>query len=84
MRCNISLAILATVSALAGAGFISPASATERVQDRYCLQGPMWGYPGNCRFSNYRQCMATASGTDAYCGVNPMYAFAQQRRDRWN
>jgi hypothetical protein len=23
--------------------------------------------------------MATASGTDAYCGINPQYAFALQR-----
>jgi hypothetical protein len=29
------------------------------------------GYPGNCQFSSYAQCMATASGTDAYCGINP-------------
>jgi len=43
---------------------------------RYCLQGRQWGYPGNCQFSTYGQCMATASGTDAYCGINPQYAFA--------
>lgn len=48
--------------------------------DRYCLQGRQWGYPGNCQFSSYAQCMATASGTDAYCGINPQYAFARQRR----
>jgi hypothetical protein len=46
----------------------------------YCLQGRIWGYPGNCQFSSYAQCMASASGTDAYCGINPQYAFAQQRR----
>ncbi|QIO33808.1 DUF3551 domain-containing protein [Bradyrhizobium sp. 1(2017)] len=44
----------------------------------YCLQGRIWGYPGNCQFSSYAQCMATASGTNAYCGINPMYAFARQ------
>jgi hypothetical protein len=48
--------------------------------DSYCLQGRQWGYPGNCQFSSYAQCMATASGTDAYCGINPQYAFARQRR----
>lgn len=48
--------------------------------DSYCLQGRIWGYPGNCQFSSYAQCMATASGTDAYCGINPQYAFAHQRR----
>lgn len=50
------------------------------IQDRYCLQGRHWGYPGNCQFSSYAQCMATASGTDAYCGINPQYAFPRQRR----
>ena len=62
------------------AGSISPAPA-ETVPDSYCLQGRVWGYPGNCQFSSYAQCMATASGTDAYCGINPQYAFARQRRD---
>jgi hypothetical protein len=55
------------------------------VPDRYCLQGRIWGYPGNCQFATYEQCMATASGTNAYCGVNPTYAFAHQRdyRGQW-
>ncbi len=55
-------------------------SAPAAAQDRYCLQGRIWGYPGNCQFSTYSQCMTTASGTDAYCGINPRYAFARQRR----
>jgi hypothetical protein len=52
-----------------------PASAA-----RYCLQGRDWGYPGNCQFSSYEACMATASGTVAYCGINPRYAYARQWR----
>jgi hypothetical protein len=79
MRRRVSLAVLATISALTAVGSISPAAA-EAIQDRYCLQGRQWGYPGNCQFSNYPQCMATASGTTAYCGINPRYAFARQRR----
>jgi hypothetical protein len=79
MRRHVSFAALAVVSALTALGSISPADAGG-IQDRYCLQGRIWGYPGNCQFSNYQQCMATASGTDAYCGINPQYAFAQQRR----
>lgn len=47
--------------------------------DLYCLQGRIWGYPGNCQFATYEQCSATASGTNAYCGVNPMHAYAYQR-----
>jgi hypothetical protein len=41
---------------------------------RYCLQGDRWGFPGNCAFSTFRQCQATASGTRASCGLNPRYA----------
>ena len=33
----------------------------------------------DCQFSSYAQCMATASGTDGHCGINPRYAFALQR-----
>jgi hypothetical protein len=68
MRRNISLGILATVSALAVVGSISPAPAAETIQDSYCLQGRISGYPGNCEFSSYQQCMATASGTADGCG----------------
>ncbi|MHB0772899.1 DUF3551 domain-containing protein [Bradyrhizobium sp. 1.29L] len=56
-----------------GRSYILPAR-----QDVYCLQGRTWGYPGNCQFSTYDQCMATASGTYAYCGMNPIYAFQRQ------
>jgi hypothetical protein len=51
--------------------------------DKYCLQGRQWGYPGNCQFSTYRQCMATASGTGSACGINPAYAYGYQRRGRY-
>lgn len=68
-------------------GFGSPSGAAPRGrsipparQDTYCLQGRTWGYPGNCQFSTYDQCMATASGTYAYCGMNPIYAFERQGR----
>ncbi|TYL72553.1 DUF3551 domain-containing protein [Bradyrhizobium cytisi] len=69
--------VLAAGQAPAQTYDFSPAPAG---QDSYCLQGRIWGYPGNCQFSSYAQCMATASGTNAYCGVNPQYAFARQRR----
>ncbi|UVO30233.1 DUF3551 domain-containing protein [Bradyrhizobium arachidis] len=85
MRHFLFSAVLA-LSVLAGLGSPSTAAPRHRSadvppapQDLYCLQGRIWGYPGNCQFSSYSQCMATASGTDAYCGMNPMYAFAQQR-----
>jgi hypothetical protein len=43
----------------------APAVAAASIQDRYCLQGRTWGYPGNCQFSTYEQGMWTASGTDS-------------------
>ena len=52
-------------------------------QDRYCLQGRRWGYPGNCQFATYSQCMATASGTIDACGLNPTYAFQEWKGPRW-
>lgn len=68
---------LASFAALIAATF--PAAQAHAANDRYCLQGRMWGYPGNCQFASYQQCQATASGTSAYCGINPRYAFSQQR-----
>ena len=51
------------------ASFVALASTVQpAAAGKYCLQGRQWGYPGNCQFSTYRQCMATASGTDAGCG----------------
>jgi uncharacterized protein DUF3551 len=83
MHCQVRQAILATIFALTAAAALSssPAAAQRRIQDQFCLQGRIWGYPGNCQFSSYRQCMASASGTDAYCGINPRYAFTDQRPD---
>ncbi len=62
---------------------VEPAAA-----GRYCLQSRQWGYPGNCAFATYRQCMATASGTDASCGINPRYGYGSYgygyaRHRRW-
>ena len=72
------------------ASFVALASTVQpAAAGKYCLQGRQWGYPGNCQFSTYRQCMATASGTDAGCetasgtdagcGINSKYAFARLR-----
>jgi len=83
MHRRISVAVLSLVAALTVFGSVTPAPAVEAIQDQYCLQGRKWGYPGNCQFSTYQQCMATASGTDAYCGINPMRAFGDQRRGRY-
>jgi hypothetical protein len=67
--CAIGLVVAATS--------ISPAAA----QNRYCLQGRSWGYPGN-QFSSFQECLASASGTGAACGINPRYAYARQHQHR--
>ena len=54
--------------------------AYESVPNSYCLQGRIWGYPGNCQFSSYAQCMATASGTLRLLRDQPPNAFALQGR----
>jgi hypothetical protein len=75
MRRVLVITALAVASALTLAASTSPASAA-----RYCLQGAGWGYPGNCQFRTLAQCRATASGTNAGCGINPRYAYARQGR----
>ena len=66
----------ATLSLLTSFG----SSTAALAQDRYCLQCRSWGYPGNCQFGSYAQCMASASGTHAACGINPRYAHARRYR----
>ncbi len=75
MRRILLITTLATASALTLTVSTSPAVAA-----RYCLQGAGWGYPGNCQFRTFAQCRATASGTNAGCGINPRYAYARQAR----
>ncbi|MBP1294225.1 DUF3551 domain-containing protein [Bradyrhizobium elkanii] len=79
MHRHLAIAYLAAVSTLTVAATCKAASVTE-VQDAYCLQGRQSGYPGNCQFSTFEQCRATASGTNEGCGINPMRAYAPQQR----
>jgi len=65
--------MLAAVSAFAA---LAAGGSTASAQDYpFCLQGKEWGYPGLCYFSTYQQCLASASGINAYCGINPRFAF---------
>jgi hypothetical protein len=80
MRRTILLAAFTTLTAVSALGTVAPAAAAERTQNRYCLQGDDYGYPGNCQFSTYEQCQATASGTFNGCGINPRYAYAPAKR----
>lgn len=86
MRCFLLLGAILAIPLLVGSGAHSIAAPRDRLghvstvrQDACCLQRRIWAYPGNCQFSSYSQCMATASGTYAYCGISPVYAFEQRR-----
>jgi Protein of unknown function (DUF3551) len=93
MRSFLAVGLVVALSASANAATVHhshkhhhviPRSATVGTpSDFYCLQGVIWGYPGNCQFSTYDQCEAAASGTVAYCQENPQYLFAEQRRGYW-
>ena len=56
------------------ASVLCVAATNDAHAERYCLQGPHSGYPGDCSYHTYSQCKATASGTHAHCGINPRYA----------
>jgi hypothetical protein len=71
------VALLAAIGAtIAGSG---PAAAIDYP---YCIQGRGWGIPGDCSYRTYAECMATASGRNVYCNVNPRVAFGRARRGR--
>ncbi len=41
----------------------------------FCIKGCDYGAGrGECSFSSYQQCQATASGRDATCAENPYYS----------
>ena len=75
---NAMLALLAvTAAGAATLGGSAPAAARDYP---YCIQGGGYGYPGECSYSSYAQCQASASGRRVYCNVNPRFAFGEQRR----
>jgi hypothetical protein len=75
MQRILLITALAIAPALTLTASTSPVSAA-----RYCLQGANWGFPGNCQFRTLAQCRASASGTNAGCGINPRYAFRSGNR----
>jgi hypothetical protein len=66
-----SLGALMAIGALAAIG-AAPAAAAG---SPYCIKGcDFGGGAGDYSFSSYQQCLATASGRDASCAVNPYYS----------
>lgn len=72
-------AILAIFLAPLAVGGIFAAATPAAARDyAYCLQGSGYGIPGDCSYSTYAQCQASASGRRAGCNINPRVAFARQ------
>ena len=69
---TLFLAALATSATIFATG-VTPVAASEY---RYCLQGDDYAGAGDCGFTSYQQCQATASGRTAYCVANPYLAAA--------
>ena len=61
---TLFLAALATSATIFATG-VTPVAASEY---RYCLQGDDFAGAGDCEFTSYQQCQATAAGRTAYCG----------------
>jgi hypothetical protein len=78
MRRAIEALMLCCAASLIGA---LPAAARDFP---YCIKGCDFAAGrGDCSFTSYQQCLATASGRDAYCAENPYFsASAELRPDR--
>lgn len=74
----LTIAIMA-VSAAGVATLVTSAPAAA-YDYPWCAQGRGVGYPGDCSYSNRGQCLASASGRDLDCNINPRVAFAQRGR----
>ena len=72
------------IAALLAAGAATLAGSTPAAAFDYpwCVQGRGVGIPGDCSYTSYGQCMASASGRGLYCNVNPRAAFGRERRGR--
>jgi hypothetical protein len=77
---NAMLALLAV--AAAGAATLGGSGPAAAYDCPWCIQGGGYGIPGVCSYTSYAQCMASASGRRVTCNINPVVAFARQRRGK--
>jgi Protein of unknown function (DUF3551) len=84
MRKTILKFTILTFTALSAAAIAMMATAGPASAYDYpwCAQGRGVGIPGDCSYRTYGQCMASASGRNLYCNVNPRVAFGRARRAR--
>ena len=69
---------LLTLGATVLAGFVTVTPAAARDYP-WCVQGVGVGYPGECMYTSFAQCQASASGRLASCGMNPRFAYSVPR-----
>jgi Protein of unknown function (DUF3551) len=77
---NASLALAVLLAA--GAATLAGSTPAAAIDYPWCVQGRGVGIPGDCSYTSYNQCMASASGRGLYCNVNPRTAFDRDRRGR--
>jgi hypothetical protein len=67
---NVILALMAL-----GAACTIDAAPAAAGRMPFCIKGcDFGGGAGDCSFSSYQQCLATASGRDATCAANPYFS----------
>jgi len=79
MRKTILTVMALSAAAIATMAMSGPAAAHDYP---WCAQGKGVGVPGDCSYQTYGQCMASASGRNLYCNVNPRVAFGRAQRVR--
>jgi hypothetical protein len=73
---NMRKLILA-LAAVVAAGAATLVTSAPAAAGAYCLQGRDMGFPGDCSYATYGQCMASASGRGASCNISPGAAYSQ-------
>ena len=92
MRWSLKALAATRMAALLAIGVLAnfdaaPAAAGNPAGDgAFCIRGFVYGGAGglgDCSFSSYAQCKATASGQEAWCLANPYYnGGTETQRDR--
>jgi hypothetical protein len=66
-------AVWALMACCAASTMGAPPAAAQNYP--FCIKGCDFGAGrGDCSFSSYQQCLATASGRDATCDANPYFS----------
>lgn len=54
-------------------------SAAQARDYPFCMMGRDFAGFGDCKYNSYAQCMASASGREAYCGANPFPGYFEDK-----